>query len=573
MTDTVPVQGLPLGISSFAKIRDNNQLYVDKTHFIKKLDDLQIFYPFIVRPRRFGKTLFTDILEAYYDKYQAENFEQRFAGTYIGQNKTKYQGQYYVLHLDFSAIGNTDLIKAFNKNLRSSFKNFFSRYPIPGYQDFLAEAYKATPAQFIEDFFDLIEDTVKNRLYIIIDEYDQFANNILANDPDTFREITRDDGLIKTFYAQIKKYTRSDLVSRLFVTGVTTISLDSMTSGFSIAENITNRPDFTDMFGFSESELRNLIRSSLKNTKFSMSEDEILIRMKDCYNGYRFSGKSDITVFNSEACVYYLRSVQQLGQEPQPLTVRSIGTDTDKMERILKLSDQNFVKHTVKSIIDGHSIKFNGFNDNLNLNEKSMLNDNDTLSVLFYMGYLTYSPSSATALVCPNKSMDSQFISYYLNKIEGYRSFKVGDENAQEIIHSMHKGDIRPLFDFVSSNLHPGTGVNAHKKFNESNIQTGIKAVVNITTDYRAYDEIEAQGIGFTDLLLVPLKKSAPTYLIELKHVKPAEKSDSVIQQKLKDAKTQLDRYAAAENLKPVQHLVKVAAVFSNFELLTMESY
>lgn len=573
MTDTVSVRGLPLGISSFTKIRDNNQLLVDKTRFIKKLEDLELFYPFIVRPRRFGKTLFTNILEAYYDKYQSDNFDSRFADTYIGQNKTSEQGQYYVLHLDFSAIPSNDLIRAFNAHLASAFKNFFDRYPIDGYEQFLSSEH-GQPSIFIEEFFDFVKPLVKNRLYLIIDEYDQFANNILANDPATFREITRDDGPIKTFYALIKKYTSSDLVSKIFITGVTTISLDSLTSGFSIAEDITHRHEFADMFGFTQQELSTLIQESLKNNdKLSMDEKEIFARMKDCYNGYRFSEDSDITVFNSEACVYYLRAMQQQGKEPKPLTVRSIGTDTDKMERILTLSDSAFVKDTVKRVISGGTVEFDGFNDKLNLNEKAMLTNTDTLSVLFYMGYLTLSTHSAAELVCPNKSMESQFISYYLNKIEGYSSFKVGDLRAKEIIQSMHKGDIRPLFNFISAKLHPGTGVNAHRKLNESNIQTGIKAVVNITTDYRAYDETEAQGIGFTDLLLVPLKKTAPTYLIELKHVKPAEKSESVVQQKLNDAKAQLDRYAAAENLKSVPHLVKVAAVFSNFELMAMESY
>lgn len=573
MTDTVSVQGLPLGISSFTKIRDNNQLYVDKTRFIKKLEDLQFFYAFIVRPRRFGKTLFTNILEAYYDKYQADDFTRHFTGTYIGQNKTSEQGQYYVLHLDLSALTSNDLIRAFNSQLTSAFKNFFERYPVDGYQQFL-DSDPGYPAEYIGEFFDFVKPLVKNRLYLIIDEYDQFANNILANDPETFREVTRDDGPVKNFYAQIKKYTRTDQVSRIFITGVTTISLDSMTSGFSIAEDISHNVLFTDMFGFTEAELRTLIQTSLKNNdNLSMDEEEIFARMKDCYNGYRFSEDSDITVFNSEACVYYLRSMQLQGKEPKPLTVRSIGTDTDKMERILALSDSDFVKKTVKKVITGEAIDFDGFSDNLNLNEKAMLNHTDTLSVLFYMGYLTLSTHSAAELVCPNKSMESQFISYYLNKIEGYSSFKVGDLRAKEIIQSMHRGNIRPLFSFVSAKLQPGTGVNAHRKLNESNIQTGIKAVVNITTDYRAYDETEAQGIGFTDLLLVPLKKTAPTYLIELKHVKPAEKSDSVIQQKLNDAKAQLDRYAAAEKLASVQHLVKVAAVFSNFELLAMESY
>ena len=170
----------PSGLTDFGEIRRNGFAYVDKTRFIEKMEALRLYYPFIIRPRRFGKTLFTRVLEAYYDKSQQDSFENNFKGTYIYDHLTGTQGTYNVLHLDFSGLGSEDLERAFNQELMASFAHYFSRYPASPLCDRLLEsAPDCSPAEYFNEFLMVASQEPDLRLYVIIDEYDQFANELL----------------------------------------------------------------------------------------------------------------------------------------------------------------------------------------------------------------------------------------------------------------------------------------------------------------------------------------------------------------------------------------------------------
>lgn len=566
MSDSFFPKQLPYAISSFTEIREEGFAYVDKTRFIRKLEERGLHFPLIVRPRRFGKTLFTRTLEAYYDKAQAANFEKYFKGLDIYRNPTKGQGQYYVLHFNFSGLDTNRLITQFNQKLDIGFGDFFDRYPELPRPTFDPTG-AMMPVELLNIFLKAVGKAVRRRLYIIIDEYDQFANTLLATSPKRFQEVTGKDGFLKNFYSRIKEATDESIVTRTFITGVTSISLDSMTSGFSIAEDITQDVNFCDLFGFNEEELYTLIDETVNLSACKMDRQEVFARMQDYYNGYRFNKDSQtVPVFNSSSSLYYLRALSLDHKEPEPLADKAGNQDLIKLSDILRYGDQEFVRDTIKTVIEGRPVRFVRFNSSINLNEKDRLSNTDVLSFLFYLGYLTYSPNNGE-LVCPNKSVQNLFLSYYLHRMEGY-DFDLSQNEVLSVVDGLHKGTVIPLFNEISMHLKRGTGVSKHKSFNESNIQTAIKMATSLTTDYDVREETEALGVGFADLVLVPLKPQYPSYLIELKNIKPADLTPHRVEAKLAEAQDQLRRYAASENFSRYDNLKKVAAVFSDFEFV-----
>ena len=302
MTDSPKLKPTPYGDTNFPDIRVQGYAYVDKTRFIEELERCGVRFPFLVRPRRFGKTLTTSMLRAYYDEAAADRFEQTFAGTYIGSHRTPLASAFRVLQLDFSGIASSasdhqTLVKSFQASVLASVRKYFQRYPQSNQDEVLANTF-SNAADLIDSFFSLVyRGDGETFLYVIIDEYDQFANEVLAKDLHHFQAITSAEGFLKDFFSKLKAAT-TGTIARIFITGVTSISIDSMTSGFNIATNCTTFPAFADLFGFTEAELRDLVPQVLDIEQLGLWLDDLIARMKEWYNGYRFSPQNSATVFN-----------------------------------------------------------------------------------------------------------------------------------------------------------------------------------------------------------------------------------------------------------------------------------
>ncbi len=567
-------QAFPYGVGNYQKLKASGYyLYVDKTKFIERLELSRILYPFIVRPRRFGKTLFTSMLDCYYDKAEAENFDKNFAGTYIASHKTPEQGAYYVLHFNFAGMSAEHLEKDFVGSLRNSFTNFLTKYPLPGGEELLKED-DLTPASYLSHFFNLLPREMRGRIYVTIDEYDQTANNVLADDPEKFREITRTDGLIKNFYTRLKTAAEDDnIVAKVFITGVTKISLDSLTSGFSIATDISNRKAFADLFGFTEAELRELIRKSIDCRQCGMSEDEILSRMRDYYNGYRFSQEADTSVFNSSMCLYYLDYLRENHKEPLIMWDPAVDSDLSKVTSILKIGNEDFANETVRKVIDGKTVTIGNFAGTLNLNSKKTFDNDDILKFLYYLGYLTTEQGSSSLLVCPNKAVLGQFFTYYFKQIKNFPCSLNADET-RDALKKLHQGELQPLLKVVENYLTQGMGLHTYAHFDESNIQTAIHMAVNLTTDYQSQTEKEAIGLGHADVFLSPVWSTAdsPYYLLELKYLKKGAAREDLVQKALDEAEAQIRKYLQALSVPANRQLKAFAVVFRGAQLAGLRS-
>lgn len=554
---------LSMSIASFRKLRENNLLYVDKTRFIKTLEDLGIRHALLMRPRRFGKSLFLSTLETYYARNEAENFERYFAGTFIGAHPTATQGQYAVLFFDLSGIDRTDFNHAFCRNLISSFTHFYHHYKIEALRPLLSrDATDST--SLMRGFFHVVSEHLPLKLMVLIDEYDHTANDLLEHGPEAFPAVAKREALLASFYSEIEKAVASGVIARSFITGVTRLSKCSVAAGFPSAADITEQEFFADLYGFTAEELRSIIRTMRSDKKLPMSADEIETRMTDAYCGYRFSPSSDLTVLNPEACIYYLRAGDYKEPEASPVKPRSILTDAPLMDTMFRLGDTSSVKPLVTSIVQGVPLPMPVATTPTENEHRNHLTNEEWLDLLRCMGFLTYG-ATASELVVPNKYMAYGFASYFLKRIAGFSAFCIGNLRAREIAKALTNDDIRPLFDCISSQLKSGAEAPVRQYPDDFLIRTAIRTAIYLNTDYRWVD------LGTTGFGLLPIAGNTPAYAVGIATINAEEKTAEVVARKLDAAETELKRAVELHPLNTDVQVIRVTVVFADFEVATLK--
>jgi hypothetical protein len=265
---------LPYVISNYKTIAQENYIYVDKTPYIEKIENYHSPYLLFLRPRRFGKSLFVSLLQHYYDINEKDNFEALFKDTYIGQNPTKERNSYYVLNFDFTGV-TTDtgeqLEQSFINITKLAFNDFTSRYKLTLDYVLKESGINVSAANMLEDFFTSVKNKIDKPIYVLIDEYDHFANELLSFQFDLFADSISKTGFVRKWYEVLKKQTKT-IIKRIFATGVSPITLDSLTSGFNIADNITREEAFNEMMGFTENEVRQMVKET---ARFPMDENDM----------------------------------------------------------------------------------------------------------------------------------------------------------------------------------------------------------------------------------------------------------------------------------------------------------
>ena len=252
---------IPYGISSFKELRLQNYIYIDKTKYIEILEKYGEKYIFFLRPRRFGKSLFLSMLNSYYDINTKAQFDQLFNGLYIGENPTPYANSYYILNFNFSGLNTSSqeiLISEFSSIVLEALNKFCEIYDL----DF-EYTKEGLPSVVLRSFLSRVESKISGKIYVLIDEYDHFANELLSFQTEVFEETISKTGFVRKWYEVLKNGTATGIVDRIFVTGVSPITLDSLTSGFNIAKNKTGDINLNEMMGFTEEEVLNLCNDIL----------------------------------------------------------------------------------------------------------------------------------------------------------------------------------------------------------------------------------------------------------------------------------------------------------------------
>lgn len=410
---------IPYGISNFRTIREEGYWYVDKTKFIDLLENLAGKYVFFVRPRRFGKSLFLSMLRHYYDINELDRFEALFGDLDIGRAPTPNRNRYLIVELDFSGLNTSDkteLQASFVRILRDAIIRLIDEYPaiFPNGQSLKDEAGRRSDLRGLWNvLFAAVRPTGK-KIYLLIDEYDHFANDLIAmGDGALYREMVRAAGFVRDFYETVKIGTK-DVIDRLFMTGVSPIMLDDLTSGFNITDNVTTSPLLNAMLGFTDEEVNRIADSEAIGTdRAKLVED-----LRRNYNGYLFHEDGKSRIYNPDMVLYFFKQWKMTGKYPEQLVDENIKTDYGRLQRLIT-NEQN--RDTLEEIIREERITANLVN---RFSFDLMFDSKHFVSLLFYMGLLTIEKLEQTRLLLriPNfaiKTMYWEYIAERLNRLHG----------------------------------------------------------------------------------------------------------------------------------------------------------
>ena len=551
---------LPYGISNYEELIADGYYYVDKTKHIELLENLAEKRIIFLRPRKFGKTLFTSTLENYYDIKKADKFEELFKNTYIGKNPTKQKNKYHILKFNFSGIDTTNeetTIKGFKNEIASSIKVFVEKYEM----NFIVNT---------EDEAEVILDNLvkafniqrrNEKIYVIIDEYDHFANELLGFNTNQFKNLVSKNGKVRKWYEILKKGTES-VIDRIFITGVAPITLDSLTSGFNIGLDITQNAKFNEMMGFTKDELIKMIED-IGLTK--EEKEEIMPIMKENYDGYKFSLDGTEKMYNSNMCLYFLNRYLEQRKVPHQLIDVNIASDYSKLGSMLDLCKGEEREKIIEKTVSGEGIIGEitaKFNPAIEFTEK------DLVSMLFYLGYLTIGGQEfeMTELKIPNKVMKEIYTEYFMKILSNNTNMQITDSEYVEILREIAiEGKIEKLVGLAQKYLE-NLSNRDYVKFDEKYVKLIFYCISMNFKVYRLKSEMEVQR-KYPDILLIPKDRSKnyKAVMIEFKYLKKEE--ESKLQEKQEEAKKQIEEYAEMEEIKEIPNMNKYTVVAVNDKL------
>ena len=553
---------LPNGISNYEDIVREDRLYVDKTMYIEKLENLSDKTIMFLRPRKFGKTLFTSTLECYYDINKKDKFEELFRNTYIGKNPTENRNKYCILRFNFSGISTENIeetIKGFKNSTIESIKLFIAKYNLDFYINENQEA-----EEILNSLYTAFQiQKVNEKIYVIIDEYDHFANELLGFRTDEFKNLIAKNGKIRKWYEILKKGTET-VIDRIFITGVSPVTLDSTTSGFNIANDITKNILFNDMLGFSKDDVIYLM-NELEIPK--EKQKELLPIMKINYDGYIFSNMirenlENYKMYNSNMTLYFLEAYKQQNEIPEELIDTNIISDYGKIEAFMDLCQNMNKIELLEKIVDGDLIESElteKFNAEIEFGEKELV------SLLFYLGYLTIKEINFGVLEfgCPNEVIRKIYSDYFLEYIKRKSNFTY-EINQKEILKEiLLEGRINKLLDVLREFL-TNLSNRDYQKFDEKYIKVIFYSICRMLKGLYVKSELELSG-QYADILLVPKEELKERYsiLIEFKYIKQEDydKDNSLLKNKQKQARIQLETYKRSEEITMLHKLKSYSIV------------
>ena len=548
---------LPYGISNYERIVEENYYYVDKTKYIEKLENLSEPNIMFLRPRKFGKTLFTSVLENYYDVRKVEKFEKLFGETYIGKNPTPNKNRYHILRFNFSGIDTETeetTIKGFREKIITSIKVFIQNYNI----EFFINPEQTTEGMLNSLFEAFNYQKYGEKIYVIIDEYDHFANELLGFHTEHFKELVSKNGKVRKWYEILKQGTET-VVDRIFITGVAPITLDSLTSGFNIGRDITQDIEFNEMMGFTKSELIELME---KQNITKEEQENLLPLMKENYDGYNFSIYGQEKVYNSNMCLYLLAYYVRVKMLPEKLVDMNIASDYSKLGKMLDLCQGENRIDIMEKTISGEGIVSEitqKFNPAMEFTEK------DLISMLFYLGYLTIEEEEMgyPKLSIPNKVMKEIYSQFFLKVVRGNISI---NESYVEIVREIAlEGKINKIIEMLQKYLN-NLSNRDFQRFNEKYVKLIFYCISMNLNLFRVKSEMEVQR-KYPDILLIPKQNQEQYYgvMIEFKYLKKDEKNK--LQQKQEEAKKQIQEYSEFEQIKAIPKLKKYTIVAINDEI------
>jgi hypothetical protein len=552
---------LPYGISDFRSLRKEGYLYIDKTEYVAKLEAMSGKYLFLIRPRRFGKSLFLSTLSAYYDLNAEAEFGELFSDLYIGRNPTPLKNNYLVLELDFSALNTTnktELERSFKMRLIDSITGFLNKYRrFLGNTAILEARMKdfSDAGSIFHSFVESVKESSR-KIYLIIDEYDHFANDLIAmGDGEFYREIVRATGFVRDFYEAVKIGTKS-VIDRIFITGISPIMLDDLTSGFNIATNLTMNETLNEIMGFTTEEVMGIAGK----TGVEKEQDQFIAELKKYYNGYLFNTYSSKRLYNPDMILYFFIQWQSAGRYPDELIDDNVKTDYGRLNRLASNEkNQKTLEAIIKEeVIEAPIVTKFSFD--------RMYDDEYFVSLLFYLGLLTIQGRKYGNIefTIPNYVIRTVFWEYFKIALKKKYSleYKSGDL-AKAIWQMAFEGKLEPFLEFVSVNILHGLSNRDTIRFDEKYLKIILISNLVATGLYHPVSEREVEN-GYLDLYLerdIRTPDVKYEWLLELKYLKKADQKK--LEQVKKQGLRQLKDYAASKHFTSKKDLKKALIIFS----------
>ena len=574
------VKLVPYGVADFATVIEQNLYYVDKTMFIPELEK-QPRNLFFIRPRRFGKSIFLSMLYSYYDCAQSHKFQSLFGNLWIGQHPTPLQGKYQVLFLDFSQItGNIDKLETkFNSYLSINLDAFVRQYS----EYYQAEMEEILAQEDFEEKMELIFKAAKTHqyhLYLIIDEYDNFTNVILnERGENVYHAITHADG----FYRDVFKKFKGNF-ERIFMMGVSPVTLDDVTSGFNIGWNISIKPEFDEMLGFSTTDVVEMFTYYKEHGSIPADSDidAIVNDMKPWYDNYCFAEealKKKTRMFNCDMVLYYLRNYMDNGCSPRQMIDPNTRTDYGKMKKLLqfdKLDGER--KGIIRKIAEEEQIVTQLYES---FSAYQIPKAEIFPSLLFYYGMLTIKGTRGSKLILgiPNNNVRKQYYGYLEEEYQAKAYVDVNqltDYYYDMAYDGKWEEGLRFMADAYAKVSSVRDGIEA-----ERNLQGFFMAYLNLNDYYITAPELELNH-GYCDFFLLPdltHYASQHSYILELKVLSKKDFSAIVegeftedgkpmtkAEKQWREALDQIHRYAEAPRVEALRQGTKLHLIIMQFE-------
>ena len=580
MNQPVKRKRIPYGMMNFIDVREDDCYYVDKTHYIPLIENANKYF-FYIRPRRFGKSLTISMLRHYYNILEADKFEKWYGDLYIGKHPTPERNSYLIIYLNFAVV-NAEL-NSYRQSLDAHCNTEFNFF-CDVYAQYLPEGIKEEMNKkkgAIEQLDYLYKECIKTnqQIYLFIDEYDHFTNKILSEPSclEDYKSETHGTGYLRSFFDTVKAGTDST-IKRCFVTGVSPVTMDDLTSGFNIGTNYSLSPEFNEMTGFNEEEVRAMLDYYATTCQFHHSTDELIEAMKPWYDNYCFAEKSygGTTMYNSNMVLYFVDNyIRNRGYMPRNMVEENIRVDYNKLRMLIR-KDKEFAHDasTIQTLVQQGYVTGElktGFP------AETVAEPDNFISLLFYFGMLTISGTKRgkTLLTIPNQVVREQLYSYLLDtyneadlRFDNWEKGKLASAMA-------YRGDWKAYFDYIAECLHRYSSQRDKQK-GEAYVHGFTLAMTAQNRFYRPISEQENQE-GYADIFMFPLldiyKDMLHSYIIELKYAKGKD-SDEKVEQLRQEAITQANRYAASETVQKAigtTTLHKIIVVYQGMKMVVCE--
>ena len=571
-----PIKQIPYGVADFELVINQNLYYVDKSMYLAELENQPRTLIFI-RPRRFGKSLFISMMRAYYDKSKAKDFDTLFGSLWIGSHPTPLHNHYQVLYLDFSRIlGNIDVLE-----------EKFNSYCCDQLNDFIDTYRNDYPKERVDEFLRSDDHGQKlnlllnmsrrygQALYLIIDEYDNFTNVVLSEHGEAiYRNMTHAAG----FYREVFKKFKG-MFERIFLTGVSPVTLDDLTSGFNIGWNVSMAPELDKMLGFSTEDVRQMFTyyKEAGQLPADCNIEAMIAEMKPWYDNYCFAKDcldSDVRVFNCDMVLYYLRNYVSYKRSPEIMLDPNTKTDYKKLNMLIQLDklDGNR-KGVMMEIIEKGEIAAT-LVPSFSANE--MTEPETFPSLLFYYGMLTIKGTKGSRLILgiPNNNVRKQYYNYILNELSRHSIVNIS-KLRDHFDNISFEGQWREGLQYMADCYKQLSSVRDSIE-GERNIQGFFLAYLSLNDYYITAPEVELDH-GYCDFFLLPNMthyQAAHSYILELKYLSKSDYSEDRAEQQWAEAVKQINGYAAAprvEALRQGTQMHKIIMQFCGWDLVRME--